>query len=103
MEKPKLSMKKLKLTTICSLIITIYLLSSFIFIHADPVRVARRYILCQEFVYTLKETAELEYTSDDKRNVSIRISSGDNSISGMHLYKTKSGLWFIIPNSVYSF
>jgi hypothetical protein len=94
-------MKKPKLTTICSLVITIYFLSSFIFIHANPIRVARRYTFHQGyFTETLKGTAELEYSSDNKRNVEVCLFYEDNRISVMHLYKTKSGLWFIIPNSV---
>lgn len=95
-------MKKQKLTTICSLVITTYLLSSFIFIHTNPIRVAKRYNLYRRyFISHLKETPKLEYTSADKKNVSIRLLYEDNSVSGMGLYKTKSGLWFIIPNSVY--
>lgn len=95
-------MKKKKLTTICSLVITTCLLSSFIFIHANPIRVAKRYNLYHRyFISHLKEDPELEYTSDDKKNVRIRLLYKDNSVSGMGLYKTKSGLWFIIPNSVY--
>ncbi len=95
-------MKKQKLTTICSLVITTYLLSSFIFIHSNPIRVAKRYNLYRRcFISHLKEAPKLEYTSDDKKNVRIRLLYKDNSISGMGLYKTKSGLWFIIPNSVY--
>ncbi|WP_346887376.1 hypothetical protein [Clostridium sp. UBA1056] len=88
-------MKKPKLTTICSLAITIYFLVSFIFIHANPIRVARRYTLRNGyFTETLKGTAELEYTSDDKGSVMVRLFYEDNRISVMDLYKTKLGLWF---------
>lgn len=89
-------MKKPKLTTICSLAITIYFLSSFVFIHANPIRVARRYTSRHGcFTETLKGTAELEYTSDDKSSVMVCLFYEDDRISAMNLYKTKSGLWFI--------
>jgi len=92
-------MKKPKLTTICSLAITIYFLSSFVFIHANPIRVARQHTLCQGyFTETLKGTAELEYTSGDKRHVNVLLFYEDNRISAMHLCKTKSGLWFTLPD-----
>lgn len=89
-------MKKPKLTTICSLAITIYFLLSFIFIHANPIRVARRYTSRHGyFTETLKGTAELEYTSDDKGSVMVCLFYEDNRISVIDLHKTKSGLWFI--------
>lgn len=95
-------MKKPKLTTISSLVITIYFLSSFVFIHANPIRVARRYTLHHEYVNSkLEETVELKYTSDDKKNVDVRLLYEDNRVSGMSLYKMKSRLWFIRPNSAY--
>jgi hypothetical protein len=89
-------MKKPKLTTICSLAITIYFLLSFIFIHADPIRVARRYTSRHGyFTETVKGTTELEYTSDTKSRVDVCLFYEDERISAMSLYKTKSGLWFI--------
>jgi len=89
-------MKKPKLTTVCSLAITIYFLLSFIFIHANPIRVARQYTLRHGyFTETLKGTAELEYTSDDKSCIDVCLFYEDDRISAMSLYKTKSGLWFI--------
>ena len=89
-------MKKPKLTTICSLVITIYFLLSFVFIHANPIRVAWRN---GYFTEALKGTAELKYTSDDKRNVDVYLFYEDKQISAMRLYKTKLGLWFLSPDS----
>jgi len=89
-------MKKPKLTTICSLAITIYFLLSFVFIHANPIRVAWRN---GYFTEALKGTAELKYTSDDKRNVDVYLFYEDKQISAMRLYKTKLGLWFLSPDS----
>jgi len=87
--------KKPKLTTICSLAITIYFLLSFILIHVNPIRVARHYTLRNGyFTETLKGTAELEYTSDTKRSVMVCLFYEDNRILVMDLYKTKFGLWF---------
>jgi len=91
-----MSMKKPKLTTICSLAITIYFLLSFIFIHANPIRVARRN---GYFTEALKGTAELEYTSDDKKSAMVCLFYEDERISAMRLYKTKLGLWFISSDS----
>lgn len=97
-------MKISKLSTICSLIITIFLLSSFIFRHTAPLRVAKYYSFWHgNSGDILKESTETKSISDDKKNVEIRLVYKDGSISGMSLHKTNSGFWFIIPNSAYSF
>lgn len=98
-------MKKTKLTTISSLVIIIYYLLSFIFLHNNPIRVAKHYSFWNGY-YTsshFKKDPEVEYESDDKKTVHIRLSYEDNSILGMRLHKIDSGLWFIIPNSVYDY
>ncbi len=89
-------MKKPKLTTICSLVITIYFLLSFVFIHANPIKVAWRN---GYFTEALKGTAELKYTSDDEKSAIVYLSYEDKQISAMNLYKTKLGLWFLRPDS----
>ena len=97
-------MKKPKAISIAFFIIIVGFLSSFIFIHTNPIRVAKRYNFYHGyFKYHLKEAPQLEYTSDDKRNVRVHLLYNDNSASGMGVYKTKLGLWIIIPNSVYDF